>query len=228
MITVLIVRMGSWRYLPRARRDFYRFQIVPSDSHLNRRSRRRGAESLRRGCVLAAGAPGREPAATDIRADAGLAEIVLRSLPTAVDSDFTAASRRVFVLGRSLSLLDKLSVTLCIICWYEERDRWRTLCCRFCFCHVEASFEQCGRCRAPSTGKHVVPFQCQCAPSNRRTVLNSPRARSDITPGFREVVTGDFQCTTFWTIELELELINLRLDLIFAIQGSAEELAVAI
>lgn len=155
--------------LPRPWRNGNRANIVPSHLDPHRRRRSCGAERLRRRRVLAAGAPGREPPAADVRADAGLAEIVLRSGPAAVDGDAGGASRGVVVNGSFLRFLDEFSVALCIVRRDVERGGFGALFCSFFWGHVEAPFEQGRRCRASSAGEHGVPCSKRQFAALRRT-----------------------------------------------------------
>jgi hypothetical protein len=178
--------------------------------------------------MLAAGAPGREPAAADVRADAGLAEVVLRSGSAAVDRDVGLASRSVVFYGGFLCFLDEFSVTRCVIRRYIERCGFGALFRRFVFRHVEAPFEQGRRCGTPGAGEHVVPYRRQRALFDGLAILDSPRARDDVAPGLREPFPSVFQCSTFRTIHLKLELVDLRSDLVFALLSRGVEVGIAV
>lgn len=128
--------------LPQAWCDRDSPDIIVSQLDADRRSRSRCAESLGCGCVLATGTPGREPPAADISANAGLAEVVLRSGLLAVDVDVDAVHGFVIGHGAPLCFLDKFFVALCVVQRHVERFGCRAIFRCGLFVFVVAPLEQ--------------------------------------------------------------------------------------
>lgn len=90
--------------------------------------------------MLATDAPGREPSAADIPANAGLAEVVLRGGLLAVDLDVDSIIR--VVVGRALCFLNEFLVTLGVIQGHIERFGRGAVFRRGGFIFVVAPLEQ--------------------------------------------------------------------------------------
>jgi hypothetical protein len=58
--------------------------------------------------------------------------------------------------------------------------------------------------------------------------LNSPWTRDEVAPGLSEPITSCFQRSTFWTIHLELELVDLGSNLIFALLSRGVEIGISV
>lgn len=59
-------------------------------------------------------------------------------------------------------------------------------------------------------------------------ILSSPWTRNDVAPGLSESFTSCFQRSTFGTIHLELELVDLGSNLIFALLGRGVQVGIAV
>ena len=211
--------------LPQARLDRDCSNVIVRQLHADRRSCSRTAECLRCCGVLAADAPGREPPAAGIRANASLAEVVLRGGFLAVDLDLYAVVR--LVVGRPLRFLDEFLVALRVIQGHVERFGRGAIprCGSFVF--VVAPLEQGQRFGAPGSGSHVVAYRCQYAFLNWSMISSSPWV-IPITDGFSDTQTLRLQRVTLRAIDLALEVFDFGLDLVFAAQSCGVELAVAV
>lgn len=59
-------------------------------------------------------------------------------------------------------------------------------------------------------------------------ILSSPWTRNDVAPGLSEPFTSCFQRSTFWTIHLELELVDLGSNLIFTLLSRGVEIGISV